>query len=143
MCLAIPSKVVSIDENLQGIVDVMGVERSASFDLTPEVQPGQYVLLHAGFSIEVVDEQTARETIEIIKQMEDVVGDELEAAQQQGGDPFQLTGVPGVTDAGAAAGGWGGAGMSFAEALMGEEAKPNMGPDPTAGLTLPSEKRGE
>lgn len=133
MCLAIPSKVVSVDSNLQGVVDVMGVERSAAFDLTPDVKPGDYVLLHAGFSIEVVDAQTARETIEMIKDMEDMVGDELAAAQQADDDPFQLAGVPGSTDA--AAGGVWGAGGGFAKAMM--------GPDPTADLTLSGEKDGE
>lgn len=81
MCLAIPSKVVSVGPDLQGVVDVMGIERSASFDLTPQVQPGQYVLLHAGFAIEVVDEQYARESIELIEDMEDMVGEELAEAQ--------------------------------------------------------------
>lgn len=90
MCLAIPSRVVSIDENLQGVVDVMGVTRTASFDLTPQVQVGDYVLLHAGFAIEIVDEQTARETIELVQEMNDLVSTELAEAQlpAMGADPL-------------------------------------------------------
>ena len=90
MCLAIPSRVVSIDENLQGVVDIMGVTRTASFDLTPQVQVGDYVLLHAGFAIEIVDEQTARETIELVQEMNDLVSTELTEAQlpAMGADPL-------------------------------------------------------
>ena len=77
MCLAIPSRVVSIDENLQGVVDVMGVTRTASFDLTPQVQVGDYVLLHAGFAIEIVDQQYAEETLELIQDMADMLDDPL------------------------------------------------------------------
>jgi len=44
------------------------VSREISVDLTPQAQVGDYVLVHAGFAIEVVDEQFAQETIELIKQ---------------------------------------------------------------------------
>ncbi len=49
-------------------VDILGVTREISVDLTPQVQVGDYVLVHAGFAIEVVDEQFALETIELVKQ---------------------------------------------------------------------------
>jgi hydrogenase expression/formation protein HypC len=67
MCLAIPAKIVSIDENNLATVDILGVTRQASIDLTPSAQVGSYVLVHAGFAIEVVDQQYAQETIELIK----------------------------------------------------------------------------
>ena len=68
MCLAVPSKIVSIDEHGMAQVSVLGVERACSLRLTPDAQVGDYVLVHAGFAIEVVDEQFALETIELVKQ---------------------------------------------------------------------------
>ena len=50
----------------------MGVTREISVDLTPQAQVGDYVLVHAGFAIEVVDADYAKETIELVKQLEDV-----------------------------------------------------------------------
>lgn len=68
MCLAIPAKIVSIDEDNLATVDIMGVTRQASLDLTPKAVVGSYVLIHAGFAIEVVDEQFAQETLDLIKE---------------------------------------------------------------------------
>ena len=64
MCLAIPMKISQLDDNRLATVDVLGVTRQISLDLTPQAQVGDYVLVHAGFAIEVVDEQYAQETIE-------------------------------------------------------------------------------
>jgi hydrogenase expression/formation protein HypC len=95
MCLAIPSLITSIDGNHQGIVDVLGVTRSASFDLTPDAKVGDYVLLHAGFSIEIVSEEDAKETLDIIEQFSDLVGDDLailqgESTKKDGADDTSL-----------------------------------------------------
>ena len=68
MCLAIPAKVAKLEEGNLATVDILGVSREISVDLTPQAQVGAYVLVHAGFAIEVVDEQFAQETIELIKQ---------------------------------------------------------------------------
>jgi len=65
MCLAIPAKVVSKDE-FMATVDMMGNERVVGISLVPEVQIGDYVLIHAGFAIEIIDEVTAKETEEIL-----------------------------------------------------------------------------
>ena len=67
MCLAIPAKIVSIDENNLATVDILGVTRQASIDLTPSAQVGSYVLVHAGFAIEVVSEEHAQETLDLIR----------------------------------------------------------------------------
>ena len=80
MCLAIPALIVSIDDNRLATIDIMGVTRTASIDLTPQAKVGDYVLVHAGFAIEVVDAQYAQETIDLIKEFPDLVGDELIAA---------------------------------------------------------------
>lgn len=68
MCLAIPAKVAALSEGNLATVDILGVTREISVDLTPTAQVGDYVLVHAGFAIEVVDEQFAQETIDLIKQ---------------------------------------------------------------------------
>ena len=68
MCLAIPAKVAKLEEGNLATVDILGVSREISVDLTPQAQVGDYVLVHAGFAIEVVDEQYAQDTIDLIKQ---------------------------------------------------------------------------
>lgn len=65
MCLAIPARVVSIDE-MMAKVDMMGNERTVGTHLVPEVKVGEYVLVHAGFAIEVIDEEIAKETEELL-----------------------------------------------------------------------------
>lgn len=56
MCLAFPAKVISIEESL-ATVERNGVKRSASLMLLPEAKVGDYVLVHAGFAMQVVDEE--------------------------------------------------------------------------------------
>ena len=79
MCLAIPAKVVSRDDDGLATVDILGVTRKISLDLTPDASAGDFVLVHAGFAIEVVDEQYAQETLDLIRQFPDLAGDELPA----------------------------------------------------------------
>ena len=80
MCLAIPAKVTEMGEGGLATVDILGVTREISVDLTPSAQVGSYVLVHAGFAIEVVDEQFAQETIDLIRQFPELVADDLSAA---------------------------------------------------------------
>jgi hydrogenase expression/formation protein HypC len=68
MCLAVPVKVVSIDGS-EAEVDFGGVKRRVSIMLTPEVEVGQYVLLHTGYSISVIDEAEAQETLKLFEEM--------------------------------------------------------------------------
>ena len=72
MCLAIPAKITQLEEGNLATVDILGVTRSISVDLTPQAKEGDYVLVHAGFAIEVVDEQFANETIDLIRQFPDL-----------------------------------------------------------------------
>jgi hydrogenase expression/formation protein HypC len=69
MCVAIPARIKSIQESTAR-VEIGGVERSASLLLTPEAKPGDYVLLHAGFAIHVIDEQEAMETLKLFQEIE-------------------------------------------------------------------------
>ena len=69
MCLAVPVQVVSIDGN-EAEVEIGGVKRRVSIILTPEARAGDYVLLHTGYAINVIDEAEAQETLKILEEME-------------------------------------------------------------------------
>ena len=66
MCLAVPAKVISIEGD-QARVELGGVRRAVSVLLVPDVAPGQYVLVHAGFAIQVLDAGEAAETLELLE----------------------------------------------------------------------------
>ena len=68
MCLGIPGKIVEIEKNVAK-VDVGGVSREISLDLCPDVSVGEYVLIHTGFAIQKVDEEEAKETMDLLRQM--------------------------------------------------------------------------
>ncbi len=68
MCVAIPARVKSI-EGLTADVDIGGVSRKISLQLTPQVKRNDYVLVHAGFAIHVIDEQEARETMRLFEEL--------------------------------------------------------------------------
>lgn len=67
MCLAIPARIKTLEANSMSEVDILGVSRHVSLDLVPDAKVGDYVLVHAGFAIQVVDEAYAEETLEILK----------------------------------------------------------------------------
>lgn len=73
MCLAVPGKVVKRDDGLKATVDMMGIERSVSLRLVPTAQVGDYILVHAGFGIQIVNEQEAQETLELVNAMSELV----------------------------------------------------------------------
>jgi hydrogenase expression/formation protein HypC len=68
MCLAVPVKVVSIEGN-DAEVEIGGVKRRVSIVLTPEARVGDYVLLHTGYAINVINEAEAQETLKILEEM--------------------------------------------------------------------------
>lgn len=67
MCLAIPSKIVKIENNI-GIIDVDGVQRQASLLLLEDPKVGEYVIVHAGFAIKKIDEVAAMETLKMLRE---------------------------------------------------------------------------
>jgi hydrogenase expression/formation protein HypC len=71
MCLAIPGKVMSIAEGVGRIAKVQfgGITRTASLDLVPEAEVGDYVLVHVGFAISKIDEAEAKQVFEYLVQM--------------------------------------------------------------------------
>ncbi len=76
MCLAIPAIIVEKKDNGLADVDILGVHRDIALDLTPQAEVGDYVLVHAGFAIEVVDQQFAQETLDLIKQFPELAEQE-------------------------------------------------------------------
>lgn len=84
MCLAIPAQITELKDNNMVEVNILGATREASIDLTPTAKVGDYVLVHAGFAIEVVDPAFAEETLELVKQFPEMVAEEVpEAAAKQ------------------------------------------------------------
>jgi hydrogenase expression/formation protein HypC len=78
MCLAIPSRIVEKDQ-FRAVVDVYGARREVNLMLMPEeVVIGDYVLVHAGFAIQKVDETAAQEALKVISAIIDDVSKEME-----------------------------------------------------------------
>jgi hydrogenase expression/formation protein HypC len=69
MCLAVPLKVLSVKHPV-ATVDIYGATRDVSLLLLPDdIQVGDYVLVHAGFAIQKIDEDAARETLDLLNEM--------------------------------------------------------------------------
>jgi hydrogenase expression/formation protein HypC len=69
MCLGVPAKIISLDENKQGEVDYLGTRVKASFLLLEEPKLGDWVIVHSGFAISRLDEKEARETLELLREI--------------------------------------------------------------------------
>ena len=67
MCLAIPSKIIKIQNNM-ATIDVEGVQRQASLLLLEDAKVGDYVIVHAGFAIHKLDEAAAQETLDLLRE---------------------------------------------------------------------------
>jgi hydrogenase expression/formation protein HypC len=68
MCLAIPALIKSI-EGQEAEVEIGGIRRRVSLWLTPEAEVGDYVLLHTGYAINVIDQHEAEETLRLFEEM--------------------------------------------------------------------------
>jgi hydrogenase expression/formation protein HypC len=69
MCLAIPAKIIKREASGLGVVSYLGSEVKADFTLVPEAGVGDWVILHAGFAISVLDEKEAQITLDLFRQM--------------------------------------------------------------------------
>ena len=65
MCLGVPVRIEQITGN-SAVASVGGVKREIGIELTPDVKVGEYVLLHAGFAIQQIDEKEAQETLKLL-----------------------------------------------------------------------------
>jgi len=68
MCLAIPALIKTIDGQ-QAVADIEGITRDISLQLTPEAKVGDYVLLHTGYAISIIDPAEAEETLKLLREM--------------------------------------------------------------------------
>jgi hydrogenase expression/formation protein HypC len=69
MCLAIPARIIKLEED-RAVVDAMGNQFNARTTLLPNVKLGDLVLVHAGFAISTIDEDEARKTWELIEEID-------------------------------------------------------------------------
>jgi len=68
MCLSVPAKILSIDGD-KARVSLGGAEYNAALNLVEDVKVGDYVLLHSGFAIQVIDEKEALETMQLLNEV--------------------------------------------------------------------------
>jgi len=79
MCLGIPAQIVELVDIEGGLAkaEISGVRRAVSIALCPEAEVGDWVLVHVGFALDRIDEQQARETLELLEQMGEAYEQEL------------------------------------------------------------------
>jgi len=69
MCLAVPVRITTIYEDQTARVTLNSVERTISLAMTPEAQLGDYVLVHTGYAISVLDPEEAQDTLQLLDEM--------------------------------------------------------------------------
>jgi hydrogenase expression/formation protein HypC len=84
MCLAVPGRVEEIMEEdplfRRGRVDFGGITKDVNLACIPEAKPGDYVLVHVGFGLAVVDREEARKTLDLLREMGELKGEFGDAA---------------------------------------------------------------
>ena len=85
MCLAVPGRIVSVD-GATARVDFGGITREANLTLVPEAGVGEYVLVHAGFAIQVLNEKEAEETLSLFRDLARALDDEKGASAEGDGE---------------------------------------------------------
>ena len=93
MCLAVPGRVIEITERdgtRMATVDFGGITKEVCLEYVPELQVGEYTIVHVGFALQRLDEQAALETLELFRQMGELdaeFGDQWGRAAEQAGLP--------------------------------------------------------
>lgn len=91
MCLAVPGKVVSIDDSadpLTGLIDFGGVQKQACLEYVSDVRVGEYVIVHVGFALQRLDEESALASLKLFEELgllEEEFGDAWEQAEKEAG----------------------------------------------------------
>jgi len=86
MCLAIPGRITEIVETnglRMGLIDFSGMVKEICLEYVPEAEPGDYVLVHAGFALSLLDEAEANQSLALWRELE-------EAAASEGTDVFGM-----------------------------------------------------
>lgn len=89
MCLGVPGRVEQVwdDEGTRmGLVDFGGVRRAVCLAYVPEVEVGDYTIVHVGFALTRLDEEAARQTLELFEEL-GRFGDEIDAPDGEGEEP--------------------------------------------------------
>ncbi|GAB4432791.1 MAG: HypC/HybG/HupF family hydrogenase formation chaperone [Anaerolineae bacterium] len=85
MCLGVPGKIVEINENPSGLtmgkVNFSGITKEVCLAYVPEAKIDDYVVVHVGFAISIIDEKEAMEVFDFLRQMEEL--DELDIPQPE------------------------------------------------------------
>ena len=71
MCLAIPMKLIKFEGN-KGVVELSGIQKEVSLNLLTDVKVGDYLIIHAGFAIEKLNEKEAKETLSVWKEIDNL-----------------------------------------------------------------------
>jgi hydrogenase expression/formation protein HypC len=72
MCIAFPGKILTIDPDNFAVIDISGTRREVSLDIVDEpVTVGDYVICHAGYAIQRIDEEVAQEKLAFLKELID------------------------------------------------------------------------
>jgi len=83
MCLAVPGKILEITDDGEltrmGRVDFGGIAKEVNLALVPEAKVGDYVIVHVGIAISVLDEAEAQKVFSYLREMGELAGRELES----------------------------------------------------------------
>jgi hydrogenase expression/formation protein HypC len=74
MCLAIPARLVEKRDHHQAVVDLGGIRKSISIALVPEAEVGDYVIVHVGHAIGLIDPEEAEKTLALFAEMQAMTG---------------------------------------------------------------------
>lgn len=69
MCLAIPAEVAEVREGDMAVVDLNGVRKEISIALVPEARPGDYVIVHVGYALSLIDPEEATRTLALFEEL--------------------------------------------------------------------------
>ena len=75
MCLAIPA-LIKLIEDKEAEAEIGGISRRISLWLTPEAKVGDYVLVHTGYAINILDQEEAEETLNLLEEIAELAGEE-------------------------------------------------------------------
>ncbi|MBN0042818.1 HypC/HybG/HupF family hydrogenase formation chaperone [Streptomyces actuosus] len=104
MCLAVPGRVLAIEDGtdpLTGLIDFGGVHKRVCLEYVPDTQVGEYVIVHVGFALQRLDEESAQASLKLFEELgllEEEFGDAWGRAAQEAGMP-EPAGREGVTAA--------------------------------------------
>ena len=97
MCLAVPGRVLDIGERdgtRMATVDFGGVQKEVCLEYLPDLQVGEYAIVHVGFALQRLDEESAKQTLELFAQLgmlQEEFGDPWETAAEAGGAPWPFS----------------------------------------------------